>query len=56
MIRNPVPYTPAWDTPTSHTDLMEWIGQLPPSERTVAMAAAHMALNMAHYLVDQQAE
>ena len=51
---NPIPYTGIFATPANQTELMEWIGMLTGSERTVAMTAACMALNLAYTLVEEQ--
>ena len=45
---NPIPFTGLFHTPANGTELMEWVGRLSGSERTVAMTAACMALNLAH--------
>jgi len=53
---NPIPKNGLFDTPTSAQDLIDWCQLMSGSERTVAITAAMMALNLAHYLVDQQTE
>ena len=54
-MNNPVPYTGLFATPQDHTALMEYISQYSGTERTAAIVAAHMALNLAHKLVAEAA-
>lgn len=50
---NPIPKSNLFDTPTDFQDLYDWIMLLNGSERTAAMTAAMMALNLASYMVDK---
>lgn len=50
---NPIPFTGLFATPANQTELADWIGRLSGSERTVAMTAACMALNLAYTLVEE---
>ena len=50
---NPIPYTGIFATPANSTELMEWITNHTGAERTVAMTAACMALNLAYTLVEE---
>lgn len=50
---NPIPYTGIFATPANSTELMEWITSHSGAERTVAMTAACMALNLAYTLVEE---
>ena len=53
-MQNPIPNSSLFDTPTTSQDLIDWCLQHTGSERTVAVTAAMMALNLAGYIVDQQ--
>lgn len=50
---NPIPYTGIFATPANQTELMEWISMHSGAERTVAMTAVCMALNLAYTLVEE---
>lgn len=50
---NPIPYTGLFATPANSTELMEWISMHSGPERSVAMTAACMALNLAYTLVEE---
>ena len=50
---NPIPYTGVFATPANQTELADWISQHTGNERTVAWAAACMALNLAYTLVEE---
>lgn len=48
---SPIPHNGLFDTPTSPEDLINWCMLHSGAERTVALTAAFMAMNMAHHLV-----
>lgn len=50
---NPIPYCGLFDTPGSWSDLMDWIELHSGGEKTAALVAAHMALNLAHAKVEE---
>ena len=52
-MKNPIQKNGLFDTPTSAQDLIDWCMLMSGSERTVAITAAMMALNLASRLVDQ---
>jgi hypothetical protein len=54
MNTNPIPHSTLFDTPTSAQDLIDWCLLHSGGERTAAVTAAMMALNLSHYLVDEQ--
>lgn len=53
-MKNPIPKNGLFDTPTSAQDLIDWCLLMSGSERTVAITAAMMALNLASRLVDEE--
>ncbi len=50
-INNPINECKLFTTPTSYNDLLYWCESLSGSEKVVAITAMHMALNLAHYIV-----
>ena len=48
---NPINPVPLFCTPTTYEDLLEWCERLSGGEKSAAITAAHMALNLAHRLV-----
>lgn len=48
---NPINKCGVFDTPTSYADLLQWCEQLSGGEKTAAITAAHMALNLAHHII-----
>jgi hypothetical protein len=53
-MQNPIPRTGFFATPTSYQQLIDYIGQMSGPERALAMTIAHMSLNLAHQMVQQQ--
>lgn len=52
-MKNPVPQCGLFATPESWSELMNWIERQSGGEKTAAMVAAHMALNLAHAKVEE---
>lgn len=52
-MKNPIPHNGLFATPSSMQALEEYILLHSGAERTVAMTAALMAINLCHSLVDQ---
>ncbi len=53
QIINPINECKLFDTPTSYNDLLRWCESMSGSEKVVAITAMHMALNLAHHIVQQ---
>lgn len=53
-MQNPIPKSNLFDTPTTAEDLIEWCMLHSGGERTAAVTAAMMALNLANFLVDKE--
>lgn len=53
-MQNPIPHSGLFDTPTTPQDLIEWCMLHSGGERTAAVTAAMMALNLSHFLVDKE--
>ena len=52
MATNPIPHSSLVDTPTSFQDLHDWWVRHSGSERTVALVAANMAINLCSKLIE----
>jgi len=52
MATNPIPCSTLFDTPTSFQDLHDWCVAHSGSERTVALVAANMAINLCSKLIE----
>lgn len=48
---NPINECKLFDTPTTYGDLIDWCERHTGTEKIVAVVAAHMALNLAHHIV-----
>lgn len=55
-MQNPIPRTGFFATPESYTELINYISSMTGPERALAMTIAHMSLNLAHSMVEQQQE
>ena len=53
---NPINECNLFDTPTSYNDLLEWCEQYTGGEKVAAITAMHMALNLAHHIVNNAIE
>lgn len=54
---NPINECKLFDTPTTYNNLLEWCrGLSQRSERAAAITAMHMALNLAHHIVQNAIE
>ena len=51
-MKNPIPHCGLFATPESWDELMTWIEAHSGGEKTAALVAAHMALNLAHERVE----
>ena len=52
-MENPIPFTSIFATPADHSELIDWVSNYSGSERVAAMTAAHLALNLAHKMVER---
>ena len=52
-MKNPISQCNLFDTPTSYDDLLGWCEQLSGGEKIAAITAAHLALNLAHAVVQK---
>lgn len=48
---NPINECQLFATPTTYNDLIQWCERHTGTEKIVAIAAAHMALNLAHHIM-----
>ena len=53
---NPINECKLFSTPTSYSDLLAWCETMTGGERTAAITAMHMALNLAHHIVQNAIE
>ena len=53
---NPVPYTGRFKTPENLTELIEHCCDLHESQRSAALNAVFLAMNLSHKLVKQEIE
>lgn len=53
MNHNPINECRLFSTPTTYADLIEWCEQHTGSEKVAAITAAHMALNLAHHIINE---
>lgn len=50
-MNNPINGCNLFDTPTSYNDLLQWCEEMSGGEKVAAITAMHMALNLAHHIV-----
>lgn len=50
---NPINESKMFATPTSYNDLLEWCEGMTGGEKIAAITAMHMALNLAHHMVQK---
>lgn len=55
-MNNPIPYNGFCFTPDTFEAMEKYFAMLPGHERSIAMLAASVALNLAHKLVEEQAQ
>lgn len=48
---NPINECKLFATPTSYNDLLQWCEEMTGGEKVAAIHAMHMALNLAHHIV-----
>jgi hypothetical protein len=53
MKTNPINQCNLFNTPTNYNDLLEWCEQHTGGEKVVAVTAMHMALNLAHHIINE---
>lgn len=50
-MKNPINECKLFSTPTSYNDLVQWCESMKGNEKVAAITAMHMALNLAHHIV-----
>lgn len=55
-MKNPISSSTLFDTPTSMQDLHDWCMMHSGSERTIALVASGIAINLCSRIVDQAIE
>ena len=53
---NPINECKLFSTPTSYNDLLSWCEGMTGGEKIAAITAMHMALNLAHHIVQKAIE